>query len=407
MLSRRLISWGVLWAVACVTPCVEAADWPQIRGMNRDGVSAETGLADSWGENGPKEVWRLAIGPGYSGVSVLGDRLYTMYAVETDGGWKEVAVALSAKDGKELWSTALGDRFDNEFGDGPRATPTVDGDRVYVLDSTGTLAALKTADGSIVWSMDFKETFGIETPRFGFSTSVVVDGDQVVVQGGGTEGSNYVGINKDTGKIVWKRGDGRAGYNSALPVSVGGDKRFVYLAGGQLVCIDEAGGEVWTHEWPQGETHAMPIHIAPDRLYVSGAEGIGARLFRVKEAEGKGSVELIWEQPFMRNHFNAAVVQGDTIYGFDNATLKAISVEDGEMAWGKRGLGKGSLIAVDGHLLVLSDRGKLLMLEATPDGYKEQGSVQALEGLCWTAPSFSDGRLYLRNHDELVVYDLR
>ena len=407
MLSRRLILWGVLWAMACVAPIATAADWPQFRGIDRDGVSDETGLADSWGEKGPKEVWRKPIGPGYSGVSVVGDRLYTMYAVEVDGAWKEMAVALSAKNGKELWSTAFGDRFDNEFGDGPRATPTVDGDRVYVLDSNGNLAALKTSDGSKVWTMDFKETFGIETPRFGFSTSVVVDGDQVIVQGGGTEGSNYVGIDKATGKIAWKRGDGPAGYSSALPVSVGGDKRFVYLAGGQLVCIDEEGGEVWTHEWPQGETHAIPIHIPPDKLYVSGAEGIGARLFLVKEADGKGEVELIWEQPFMRNHFNAAVVDGDTIYGFDNATLKAISVSDGEMAWGKRGLGKGSLILVDGKLLVLSDRGKLLMLEANAEGYKQKGSVQALEGLCWTAPSFSDGRLYLRNHDELVVYDLR
>ena len=151
----------------------------------------------------------------------------------------------------------------------------------------------------------------------------------------------------------------------------------------------------------------MPIRIPPDKLYLAGAEGVGARLFRVKEADGKGEIELLWEQPFMRNHFSSAVVHDGTIYGFDNATLKAISVEDGKMAWGKRGLGKGSLIFADGHLVVLSDRGKLLLVEATSEGYEEKGSVQALEGLCWTAPAFADGRLYLRNHDELVVYDLR
>ena len=406
-LRKRMILVGVVCAFMISTPLTVADDWPQFRGIQRNGVSQETGLAKGWGEEGPKEVWRRSIGPGYSAVSIVGDRLYTMYSAEIDGQWKEVAVALSAKNGEELWRTPLGERFDHEFGDGPRATPTVSGDRVYVLDSTGTIAALETKDGSVVWSMDFKEKFELETPRFGYSTSVVVDGNQVIVQGGGADGNNYLGINKDSGEIVWSRGSGRAGYSSALPVKVGDKKRFVYVAGEQLVCIDEEGGEVWAHEWPQGETHAMPIRIPPDKLYLSGAEGIGARLFRVKEADGKGEVELLWEQPFMRNHFSSAVVHGGTIYGFDNATLKAISIEDGKMAWGKRGLGKGSLIFVDGHLLVLSDRGKLLLVEATPDTYEEKGSVQALEGLCWTAPALADGRLYLRNHDELVVYDLR
>ncbi len=406
-LKNRMIVAGAVFVLLLSTPLTVAADWPQFRGVKRDGVSPETGLAEEWGENGPKEVWRKSIGPGYSALSVVGDRLYTMYVIEIDGTDKEVAVALSTEDGSEVWRTPLGDRYDNEFGDGPRATPTVNGDRVYVLDSTGTLAALKAADGAVVWSMDFRETFGVETPRFGYSTSVVVDGDQVIVQAGGPDGKNYLGLDKDTGEILWSRGDGPAGYNSALPVQIGETKRFVYVAGNQLVCVDEEGGEVWAHEWPQGETHAMPIRIPPDKLYVSGAEGIGARLFRVSEADGKGEIELIWEQPFMRNHFSSAVVHDGMIYGFDNATLKAISVEDGKMAWGKRGLGKGSLIFADGHLFVLSDRGKLLMLEVNAEGYEEKGSVQALEGLCWTAPSLADGRLYLRNHDEIVVYDLR
>ena len=406
-LRRGMILVGAVSAFMMWTPFAVADDWPQFRGIHRDGVSHEADLAKEWGEKSPKEMWRKPLGPGYSAVSIAGDRLYTMYAAEIDGQWKEVAVALSTKDGEELWRTPLGERFDNEFGNGPRATPTVSGDRVYVLDSTGTFAALETKDGSIVWSMDFKEKFGVKTPRFGYSTSVLVDGDQVIVQGGGADGNNYVGINKHSGEIVWSRGSGPAGYTSALPVTVGGKKRFVYVAGGELVCIDAEGGQVWSHEWPQGETHAMPIHIPPDKLYMAGAEGVGARLFRVTETDGKGQVELLWEQPFMRNHFSSAVVHEGMIYGFDNATLKAISVEDGKPAWGKRGLGKGSLILADGHLLVLSDRGKLLLVEATPEAYREKGSVQALEGLCWTAPALADGRVYLRNHDELVVYDLR
>ena len=404
----RKLGWlaALAMILATVSTVAVAEDWPQFRGQQRDGISPETGLFKGWKDKGPKELMRLPLGEGYSSVSVVGDRMYTMYGKEEEGGAMEYAVAFSVKDGKQLWRTPLGPKFDNEFGNGPRATPTVDGGQVFVLDSTGFFAALNADNGEIQWQMDFKEKFGIETPRFGFSTSVLVDGDQVIVQGGGTEGKNYMGVNRKSGEVLWTRGDGPAGYNSALKVQVGDNTRYVYVAD-KLYCVDEDGGEVWSHDWPQGETHAMPIHIAPDMIYLSGAEGVGARLFKVKEEGDKGEVELLWEQPFMRNHFNTAVVHNGYIFGFDNATLKAISVETGEMAWGKRGLGKGSMILADGHLVVLSDRGKLLLIEASGEGYNEIGSVQALEGLCWTAPSLADGRLYLRNHDELVVYDVR
>ena len=144
-----------------------------------------------------------------------------------------------------------------------------------------------------------------------------------------------------------------------------------------------------------------------DRFFASGAEGVGAHLLRVDENGKDSKVEELWQTRFMRNHFSSSVVHDGTIYGFDNATLKAISVEDGKLAWAKRGLGKGSLILADGHLLVLSDRGKLLLVEATPDQYTEKGSVQAMDGQSWTAPVLSNGRLYLRNHIEMVAFDLK
>ena len=150
----------------------------------------------------------------------------------------------------------------------------------------------------------------------------------------------------------------------------------------------------------------MPLFVAPDKIFASGAEGVGATLVRITEDGDKAKAEEVWQTRFMRNHFSSSVVQDGHIYGFDNATLKCLSVESGEMAWAKRGLGKGSLILVDRHLLVLSDRGQLLLLKATPDGYEEKGSVQALEGKSWTSPTLSHGRLYLRNHTEIVSYDL-
>lgn len=416
MKRTKLATWVVaLAAVGAVALGIQHAgssaghDWPQFRGPNRDGVSAETGLIVQWPDAGPKEVWRVEIGEGYSAISVVGDRLYTMFAAEQDGEALEFAAAFDASSGKELWRTSVGKKFDNQFGNGPRATPAVDGDTVYVLGSLGTLAALSTKDGSERWRVSLTELFEAKVPTFGFSTSALVDGDQLVLEGGGKEGKSYVALDKKTGEVNWTFGDGpeEPGYNSVLLVDMKSEKRYVYIVGEKLICLDEAGNEIWTKDWPSGETHAMPLFIAPNKIFASGAEGVGARLVEVDESGDQATVKELWASPHMRNHFSSSVYYNGSIFGFDNATLKAISGEDAKLLWAKRGLGKGSLILADGHLIVLSDRGKLVQVDATSDKYTEQGSVQALEGRCWTAPTLSRGILYLRNHTEMVAYDLK
>lgn len=385
----------------------KGTDWPQFRGAHRDGISPETGLMLDWSNGGPKEAWRHEIGQGYSAISVVGDRFYTMFATDHDGKPTEVAAAFEVSTGKELWRSPVGPKKDTEFGNGPRATPTVDGDTLYVLGSEGNFAALATADGTLRWEMKLQEAFGSQAPYWGYATSALVDGDQVVIETGGKEGKSYVALDKKTGEVQWSLGDTPAGYNSALQIEMNGKKRYVMVVSEKLMAIDESGNEVWSHAWPKGETHAMPLFIPPDRFFASGAEGIGAHLLRVDENAKDSKIEELWETRFMRNHFSSSVVHDGTIYGFDNATLKAISVEDGKLAWAKRGLGKGSLILADGHLLVLSDLGKLLLVEATAEQYTEKGSVQALDGKSWTAPVLSHGRLYLRNHTEMVAFDLK
>jgi outer membrane protein assembly factor BamB len=285
----------------------------------------------------------------------------------------------------------------------------VDGDVVYVLGSFGDLASLATADGTVRWQLNLKETFGSEQPGWGFSTSPLVDDDLLVVEGGGAEGKSYAGLEKSSGKVRWTVGDaeGGPGYNSAIPVTMNGARRFVYVAGSHLRCIDPEGKVVWDHQWPRGETHAVPVFIAPNMIFASGAQGVGAQLLRINEDGDKAVVEELWQSDGMKNHFNASVVTDGVIFGFDNATLKAISVETGEPLWAKRGLGKGSLILADGNLVVLSDRGKLLLVEASGEAFVEKSSVQAIEGRSWTAPTLAGGRLYLRNHSEMVAYDLR
>ncbi len=426
-------------------------EWPQFRGPNRDGISRESGLLDPWPESGPREVWRVPIGEGFSGISVAQGRIFTMYAdvpaeeaaseealaeegqvdetpaedtssEETSPGEKsaegaeaeekpapktEYAAAYDLATGKQLWKTAIGARIVTEFGNGPRSTPTVDGDTVFVLGAHGELAALTTANGEKRWEVSLKEEFGTGQPYWGFSTSALVEGDLLLVESGGPEGKSYAGLDKATGKVRWTTGNAPgAGYNSPLALTMNGQRSFVYIAGEEIRAIDAAGKEVWSHAWPPGETHAMPLFIAPDKIFASGTEGVGAALFQIHTEGNKTAVKELWKSRVMRNHFSTSVVHEGYIYGFDNATLKCISIETGEQAWAKRGFGKGSLIYADGHLLVLSDRGKLAQIQASPEAYVEKSRFQALEGLCWTAPTLAGGKLYLRGQNEMTSYDL-
>jgi outer membrane protein assembly factor BamB len=408
-MKRRVLGALAVCAVSVVAAENQGQDWPQFRGIKRDGQSTETGLLKSWPDGGPKQVWRQPLGDGYSEIVVVGNKLYTTYVKDVDGESKECVASFDAQTGKELWSTPIAKRYDSEFGNGTRSTTTVDGDRLYILSATGDFVALATADGKQLWKVNLPETFGSAQPNFGWAGSALADGDQVVLEAGGPEGKSYAGFERATGKTKWTVGTGgrQPGYNSPLLVDLGGGPRYVYIAGGKIVGLDRSGKQVWTQDWPRGETHAMPVFVAPDRLFVSGAEGVGAALFRVKEDGANTTVEELWKQPAMRNHFSSSVVHDGYIYGFDNATLKCIRLEDGSLAWAKRGLGKGSLIYADGHLLGLSDAGRLSWVEANPEAYTEVGSVQALEGRCWTAPTLGRGRVYVRNYTEMVAYELR
>ncbi len=421
-------------------------DWPQFRGHHRDGMSPATGLLDSWPEDGPKELWRIPLGEGYSGISIAGGRIYTMYAEvppeeepaaegeepaaegeepaaegeepaaegEEPAEEKpaepktEYAGAFDAATGKQLWRTAIGQRIVTQFGNGPRSTPTVDGDVVYVLGAHGELAALAAADGAVRWQVDFNETFGSNRPYWGFSTSALIEGDLLLVESLGTKGKAYAALDKATGEVRWTTGESnpQGSYNSPMAITMGGERHLVYVGNEIVRAVDVGGQEVWSHPWPPGETHAMPIFIPPDRFFVSGAEGAGAALLQVK-SEGDGmKVEEVWTNRIMKNHFSSSILHQGYIYGFDNATLKCISLETGEQQWAKRGFGKGSLIYADGHLIILSDRGRLVQAEATAEGYVEEGRAQALDGKCWTAPTLAGGKLYVRSHSEMVSYDL-
>jgi outer membrane protein assembly factor BamB len=373
--------------------------------VNRDGVSAETDLPRSWPAEGPRVVWKRAIGEGYSGISVAGDRLYTM---DSDGT-TEYVLALEAGSGKEVWRVPAGPKLIDNMGNGPRSTPTLDDGTVYAMGSHGRLLALKAADGAKIWEVDLAQELGAKRPTWGYSGSPLIDGDLLILEVGGKDGRGVVAFEKATGRVRWGALDGEAAYSSPVVMTIGGIRQYVVTrrAASQTVALRLDGSVLWTHPGPFSVI-ASALFIPPDKVYVSGGDDAGAVLMRIKTAGGKATVEELWKTRTMKNHFNDAVLVGPHLYGFDNATFKCLSVATGEPTWAFRGLGKGSLLAADGDLLiVLSDQGTLLLVEATPDAYTELARFQAMEGKSWTAPALANGRLYLRDHDEIVAVEMK
>jgi outer membrane protein assembly factor BamB len=381
-----------------------SGEWPQLRGPRGDGVSSDTGLLPSWTGGAPREIWRRPIGEGYSSVAVSGDRLYTMGL----DGEQEAVFCLRLADGGLVWRTSIAPKFTEEFGNGPRSTPAVDGERVYALSATGKLAALSTRDGGEVWKRDLVAEMGSRVPMRGYAPSPVLDGGLLLLEVGGGKGKSIVAFDPATGKEKWAALDARPGYSTPIVVTIDGVRQFVFAhtGGADVVALRPDGTVHWKYSWPNGPI-AMPVFVPPNRIFVSTANDVGGVLIEVGEAEGKATVKEVWSSREMKNHFNTTVYHQGHLYGFDNATFKALDVATGKTKWAQRGFGKGSLVLADGRLLVLSDRGVLALVEATPEAYHELGRVQALTGKAWTSPSVAGGRIFLRDQDEIVAYDLR
>ncbi|MEM6457198.1 MAG: PQQ-binding-like beta-propeller repeat protein [Acidobacteriota bacterium] len=407
------IGYGLLVAALLFTalPLIAsshaAQDWPQFRGPARDGhAPAATELLIPWPETGPAERWRRPIGNAFSSIAAVGNALYTGDSDESG----DYALRIDAETGKTVWRTRLGDLFENSFGNGPRATPTVDGDTVYITSGGGVLAALAAADGTVRWSIDLKETYQAEMPHFGYASSPLVDGDRLLVETGGETDTSaaLTALNKKTGELIWRSAAAQPAYSAPIRLDLHGQAQYVLVTKDGVRGLDIAdGGLLWQVEWaPEGGIKPPPpLVVGENRLFVSASYDIGAMLI---EVTGPKSAKALWDSKVMRNHFNASVYHDGVIYGFDNATLKALAPDGGETHWAKRGrLGKGSLVYADEHLVVLTETGTLLLLEATASGYVEKGSSKAMSGRCWTAPTIADGKLYLRNREEMVSYDLQ
>lgn len=406
MLNRRLTrccgpallllgAWSASWA----------ADWPQFRGPARDGVSAEAGLLDPWPAAGPAILWRAPLGEGFSAVSVVGDSLYTLFA----SGGEEFVGSFAVATGKERWRAAIGAKWTDRFGNGPRSTPTVDGGLVFGLGSKGRLVALNAKDGGVVWQSDLKADFGARAPEWGVATSPLVVGDRLLVDVGGREGNALIAFDKKSGKVLWRAGNGEAGYAAPLFVNVGGVAQVLFFRAAGLVAVSPTdGAELWRLAWKTSYdvNAAMPVFVPPDKVFVSSGYDVGAALLQIRVSDGKASAAEVWRTREMKNQFSSSVYFQGYLYGFDDKTLKCIDAQTGATMWRHRELGHGSLILAGGLLIALGDAGTLVLAVATPDGYVQRGRLQAFKGKTWTMPSLSGGRLFLRDERELLALNV-
>ncbi len=384
---------------------ISAGDWPQWRGPNRDGISAETGLLKSWPATGPKVLWRTGAGESYSAISVAQGRLYTLDGQSSN----EIALCLDANTGKEIWRTTIDQLFDNDQGGGSRATPAVDGDLVYVLSAGGKLLALNTKDGKKAWSHDLVSEYGGRVPRWGISVSPLVEGNMLLVDVGGKSGHSVMAFNKASGAVVWKSETDIPGYSAPIAVTVNGVKQILVFTGSALVSLAPADGKLfWRYPWETSYdvNAATPVFIPGDKVFISSGYGKGGTLLQMQAAGNRVTVRDVWKSRDMKNHFSSSILYQNHLYGFDDAFLTCLDIATGEPKWQQRGFQKGSLIFADGHLVVLGERGNLALVEATPASYKEKGSVQILKGRCWTMPTLANGKLYLRNQSEMLCADV-
>jgi outer membrane protein assembly factor BamB len=390
------------------------ADWPQFRGPHRDDLSSDTGLLKQLASGGPTLLWKATgLGAGYSDVSIVGDHIYTI----GENRESSTVIALNAADGKPVWTATLGKPGapgTPEFF-GPRSTPTVSGDLVVALGQWGDLIGLEASTGKELWRKHYDKDFGGKRPSWGYSESPIIDGDKVVITPGGSEGS-IAALNKNTGALLWRsKGFTDAPHYSSLIIAqIGGVRQYIQLTDRNVVGVAAADGKVlWTAPRP-GRVAVIPTPIYSDGfVYVTSGYGVGCNLFKVSEAGGTFTTQQVYANKVMANHHGGVIKVGDCVYGYSEG--KGWTCQDfksGEARWEeKEKLGKGAIAYADGHFyLRTEDKGTVALIDASPDGYRERGRFEQpnrSKDKAWTHPVVTGGKLYLRDQDVLLCYNLK
>lgn len=396
-LTRFLLAFALLSSLLCLTTA-NAADWPNWRGPNYDGISSETGLQTRW-EATPPLVWQQRIGAAFSGITVVADRAYTCGTQDK----QQVLLCLNADTGHVLWQRPIGEEYrEGMGGDGARGTPTVADGRVYMQGALGQMVCFDTQAGKELWSRQFKAV-----PRWGYSGSVLVDGDLAIAIAGDADGP-LIALNKQTGETVWKCGQAPVGYSTPCAFTLEGQRYVVGFLGTTVVIADvKQGREVWSAPWKTDYdiNAATPIFHDGHLFFSSGYEH-GATVLKLARAGNSLTATPVWESQAIRAKFQSPVLCEGHLYTSDEMGLKCVEFQTGKVKWEKHRMKHGTVVIADGHLFVLTEKGHLVIAPATPEAFEPITDVEVLSGRCWTVPTLCRGRIYARNLEQVVCLRL-
>jgi outer membrane protein assembly factor BamB len=399
MMMQKKLVWVCLLFVGTFQSLSAGVDWYRWRGPDLNGISKEAGWFAPWPAEGPKQLWKANVGHGYSSVTIAEGRLYTM---GTNIG-QETVSCLDANTGKPLWKQSYTYTYEPQYYEGgSSSTPTVDGANVYTLSQMGDLFCFEAATGKILWNKNIAKENGFEISNWGFASSPLVEGNMLIVNAG----SQGAAFDKTSGKMIWTTGTNAAGYSSLVPFDAAGKRAVALMAAKALVAVEEqTGKELWHFEWKNTyNVHAADPIIQGTTAFISSAYGGGCALVDFSVLPPKE----VWKNKNMLNHLNSCVLIDGYLYGVDGqsgqpATFKCLDWKTGEVKWSERGLGLGALMAADGKLIILGEKGELVIAEASPSGFKALSRAQVLTGKCWTTPVLSQGKIYCRNADGDLV----
>lgn len=388
-------------------------DSPQFRGPRRDGQSGSgNNITKSWPRSGPKPEWSAnGLGAGFSAVSVANGRVYTMGLNGND----EKVFAINERDGRPAWSVSTGGgAYKDGSGDGPRCTPTVDGDRLYALGALGDLVCIDAKSGQRRWHKNILKEFGGSAGHWGICESPLIDGEKVIVTPGG-RGATVIALNKNNGNLLWKSrvpSDPGPGYASAIAVEVGGVRQYVNFTASGLIGVRADDGEfLWQSDSASNGTANCSAAVFHDNhVFYGSGYGTGGTCLRLESNGNTTRAEEVYKTKDMKNHHGGMVIADGFLYGCDENILTCLDLLSGKVMWKERSPGKGSITLADGLLIVRNEQGPVTLVEANSQRYVEKGQFDQTNRSrrqAWAYPVVANGHLLLRDQETLLCYDLR